>query len=168
MPEHETRRLRLVPFSLELKKVAVTDRNMLADLLGVHVPDSWPGPDLEEALPFFITEMEKRPSTSAWDGLIIHKDNKVLIGDMGFKGPPDPAGRVEIGYNIIPEYRNQGYATEMACHMIAWAWQQSSVISVTAECLDDNLGSIKVLEKAGLRRLEPEGTMLKWETRKKT
>ena len=50
--------------------------------------------------------------------------------------------------------------------MIAWAWQQPGVTAVTAECLDDNVGSIKVLEKAGMHRLPAEGNMLKWETRK--
>ncbi len=166
MLEHETRRLRLIPFSLELKRATITNKNQLAELLGVSIPTSWPGPDMAEALPFFISEMEKYPSQPAWDGLIIHKDDVVLIGDMGFKGGPDAYGRVEIGYSIIPEYRNQGYATEMACHLIAWAWQQSGVVSVVAECLDNNLGSIKVLEKVGLRRLPPDGHLLKWEIRK--
>jgi [ribosomal protein S5]-alanine N-acetyltransferase len=163
MLEHESKRLKLILFSLELKKVAIADKNKLAELLGVRISDSWPGPDLAEALPFFIAEMEKHPSEPIWDSLIIHKDDNTLIGDIGFHGPPDTSGRVEIGYSIIPEYRNQGYATEMTCHIIAWAWQQPGVTSVIAECLDDNLSSIKVLEKAGLRRVSTEGRMLRWE-----
>lgn len=166
MPIHETRRLKLIPFSLELKKATITDRDRLAELLGVRVPDSWPGPDMAEALPFFISEMETQADGAIWDGVIIHKEDGILIGDMGFKGRPDEYGRVEIGYSIIPEYRNQGYATEMICHLIAWAWQQPGVTTVVAECLDNNFGSIKVLEKAGMRRLPPEGNILKWETRK--
>ena len=55
---------------------------------------------------------------------------------------------------------------DTVCHMIAWAWQQPGVTAVTAECLDDNVGSIKVLEKAGMHRLPAEGNMLKWKTRK--
>ena len=85
---------------------------------------------------------------------------------MGFKRPPDATGRVEIGYSIIPEYCNQGYATEMACHLITWALQQAGVTSVVAECLNNNLGSIKVLEKAGMNRLAPRGEMLHWELQK--
>ncbi len=166
MPVHETRRLKLIPFSLELKKAALTDKDRLAELLGVRVPDSWPGLDMAEALPFFIAEMEKHADAPVWDGIIIHKEDNIVIGDMGFKSGPDEYGRVEIGYSIIPEYRNQGYATEMACHLIAWAWQQPGVTSVVAECLDNNLGSIKVLEKVGMRRLPPEGNLLRWEVRK--
>ena len=89
-----------------------------------------------------------------------------MIGDIGFMGGPDQEGVVEVGYSIIPEYRNQGYATEMARSLIAWAFQEKGIKLVTAECLDDNIGSIKVLEKVGMRRLEPDGNMLKWEIRK--
>jgi [ribosomal protein S5]-alanine N-acetyltransferase len=43
---------------------------------------------------------------------------------------------------------------------------KGTLIVQIAECLNDNIGSIKVLEKLGMRRLEPEGNMLKWELRK--
>jgi len=53
----------------------------------------------------------------------------------------------------------------MAHHLITWALQEQGIKVITAECLKDNLGSIKVLENVGMRRLEPEGAMLKWELR---
>ena len=166
MTEHETRRLKLIPFTLELKKAALTDKQQIATCLQVRVPENWPGPDIAEALPFLITRLEKQPYTPVWDGIIVHKEDQAIIGDMGFKGPPDETGRVEIGYSIIPEYRNQGYATEMACRLIAWALQQPGVTSVIAECLHNNLGSIKVLEKAGMQRTALDGELLKWEIQK--
>jgi RimJ/RimL family protein N-acetyltransferase len=163
MAIHETRRLKLVPFTLELKKAVLSDKHQLADLLEVRVPDTWPGPDMAEALPLFISALEQHPSTPILDGIIVHKEDQSIIGDIGFMGPPDESGRIEIGYSIIPEYRNQGYATEMACHLIAWGLSQPCVSSVVASCLDNNLGSIKVLEKVGMSRLSPDGNMLKWE-----
>lgn len=162
MATHETRRLKLVPFTLELKKAVVADKQQLTELLHVCVPDAWPGQDLAEALPLFIAAQEKQP-TPVLDGIIVHKEDQTIIGDIGFLGPPDAAGRIEIGYSIVPEYRNQGYATEMACHLIAWGLSQPCVSSVVASCLDDNFGSIKVLEKVGMRRLSRDGNMLKWE-----
>jgi len=71
-----------------------------------------------------------------------------------------------INVHIFSNYRNQGYATEMAQALIQWAFQQQGIRVVTASCLNDNIGSIKVLEKAGMSRLQPEGNMLKWELRK--
>ncbi len=166
MPELETNRLLYLPYSLELKQATLQNRLSLARLIGATVPDDWPGPDLIEALPFFIELMEQDPSGNVWDGIIIHKQDRIVIGDMGFKGGPDAAGAVEIGYSVIPAYRNQGYATEMARRLITWAFQQPAIRAVIAECLDDNAGSIKVLEKLGMRRLAHDGNMLKWEIRK--
>jgi [ribosomal protein S5]-alanine N-acetyltransferase len=166
MPKLETNRLLYLPYSLKLKKATLQNRSLLAGLIVATVPDDWPGPDLMEALPFFIGLMEQDPSGDVWDGIIIHKQDNIVIGDMGFMGGPDASGVVEIGYSIIPAYRNQGYATEMARCLITWAFQQPGIRAVIAECLDDNAGSIKVLEKLGMRRLPPDGNMLKWEIRK--
>jgi ribosomal-protein-alanine N-acetyltransferase len=162
----ETKRLQLVPFSLELKKAAINNGARLIEMLGVDVPEHWPGPDLEEALPFFIENMEKAPFEPVWDWIAIHKMDQVVIGDIGFMGGPDQDGVVEVGYSIVPEYRNQGYATEMASGLIAWAFHETGIKVVTAACLEDNIGSIKVLEHVGMRRLEPDGNMLKWEIHK--
>jgi len=162
----ETKRLQLLPFSLELKKATITEKARLAVILGVHVPDSWPGPDMTEALPFFVEALEKDPAGRVWDGIIVHKADQVAIGGIGFKEGPDETGMVEIGYAIIPEYQGQGYATEMAHRLINWAFQTQGIKVITAECLDDNIGSIRVLERIGMRRLQPEGNMLKRELRK--
>lgn len=166
MQELETQRLKLVPFSLELKKVTLTDREKLTEMLGVKIPDTWPGNDLAEALPFFIERTKQDPAGRVWDVIVIHKADQIAIGGIGFHGEPDETGMVEIGYNIIPEYEGQGYATEMARAVIAWALQRPEITRVTAECLDTNIGSIRVLEKVGMSRLPPEGEMLRWEIRK--
>ena len=162
----ETPRLKLLPFTLELKQVTLSERARLPELLGVAVPDAWPGADLLEALPHFIEAMEQEPTRQVWDGIILHKADQVAIGGIGFHGPPDEAGRVEIGYNIIPDYEGQGYATEMARRVIDWAFQTPGIQVITAECLDDNIGSIRVLEIVGMCRLAAEGNKLKWELQK--
>src|SRR3569833_283951 len=111
--------------------------------------------------------MEKQPSLCEWSGLIVHKSDHALMGDMGFKSSgPDEDGMLEFGYSIAPAYRGHGYATEMATGLVAWALEQPGVTQVTAECLPDNIGSIRVLEKTGLQQLAPDGDMLKWEIRK--
>ena len=162
----ETQRLKLLPYTLELKKATLTDRTRLAETLGVTIPEAWPGADLLEALPYFIQAMQKDPQGLVWDGIIIHKADQTAIGAIGFHGAPDESGRIEIGYNIIPAYEGQGYATEMARRIIDWAFQTPGIQIITAECLNDNIGSIRVLEKIGMHRLPPEGNILKWEIRK--
>jgi ribosomal-protein-alanine N-acetyltransferase len=165
LPRLETKRLQLIPFTLDLKKAAMNDRARLVEMLGVYVPEHWPEPDMAEALPFFIENMEKAPSEPPWDWIAIHRVDQGVIGGIGFMGGPDKDGIVEVGYDVVPEYRKQGYATEMAHGLIVWAFQEAGIKGVTASCLDDNIGSIKVLENVGMRRLEPDGNMLKWEIR---
>ena len=162
----ETRRLKLLPFTLELKKVTLTERARLPEMLGIAIPDAWPGAGLQEALPFFIETTEKDPMGRVWDGIIIHKADQIAIGGVGFHGPPDEAGRVEIGYNIIPAYEGQGYATEMVRQVIDWAFQTPGIETITAECRDDNISSIRVLEKVGMHRIAAQGNMIKWELQK--
>jgi [ribosomal protein S5]-alanine N-acetyltransferase len=166
MPIIETRRLQLIPFSLELKKAAINDRARLIEMLGVNVPEGWPEPDLAEALPFFVENMEKAPNEPPWDWIAIHTLDQAVIGGIGFMGGPDQDGVVEVGYDIVPAYRLQGYATEMARSVIEWAFQSKGIKVVTAASLNDNVGSIKVLEKLGMHQVEPDGNMLKWEIRK--
>lgn len=159
----ETKHLQLVPFSLELIKATLVGKSKLGELLAVAVPDSWPGDDFAEVLPALVAQMEAEASEFVWNWLIVHKQDRAIVGDVGFMGGP-AEGKAEIGYSIVAEYRNRGYATEAALYLIHWALQQREIRLVTAQCLHDNLGSIKVLEKVGMQRLEADGQMLQWET----
>ena len=170
MPSHsdqlfETKRLQLVPFTLTLMRALLAGKDELSEQLGVEIPASWPGSDLADALPSFIARLEQAANDFAWDWLILQKKERVLIGGAGFMGGPKD-GIAEIGYSIVPEYRNRGYATEAALYLIHWALQRRDILRVTARCLDDNVSSIKVLEKVGMHRLTPEGNILQWEARR--
>ena len=69
----ETQRLKLLPFTLELKRATLAERARLAEMLEVEIPDAWPGADMLEALPFFIEVMKQDPMGLVWDGIILHK-----------------------------------------------------------------------------------------------
>jgi RimJ/RimL family protein N-acetyltransferase len=158
----ETQRLKMLPFTLDAMKAAtLASKEPLEAILGATVPASWPGPDLADALPIFAARLEKDPT--AWSGLIIHKADQILIGDMGMMGGPDDQGMVEIGYSIIPEYRNQGYASEMAHALVQWAIQEPSIKVISAKTLKDNAPSIKVITRAGLHCVGEQDEWLLWE-----
>jgi [ribosomal protein S5]-alanine N-acetyltransferase len=157
----ETSRLRLLPLDLKRARAALMGRAELARLIGAQVPEAWPNDAFSEALPVIAKFLEGDPTYAAWTRLVVHQVDRILIGEVGFKSKPDRAGKVEIGYGIVPAYRRRGYASEAAEALIAWAFAQG-VRRVTAECLADNLGSIRVLGKLGMRRLERSGDMLYW------
>jgi ribosomal-protein-alanine N-acetyltransferase len=132
-------------------------------MLEAGVPDEWPNPDLAEVLPLFEARRAQDPATADWAYLIVHKADRLLIGDIGFKGLPDEHGTVEIGYGIIPTYRLHGYATEAARALIAWASNQPSVRRITAECEATNAASMRVLQKLGMSQSSRHGSILQWE-----
>jgi ribosomal-protein-alanine N-acetyltransferase len=132
-------------------------------MLEAGVPDAWPNPELEEVLPLFEAQRETEPATADWAYLIVHRADRLLIGDLGFKGLPDARGSVEIGYGIIPSYRGQGYATEATRALIGWASNQPGVRIITAECESTNAASVRVLQKLGLQRCGQDGNLLLWE-----
>src|SRR5688500_6745383 len=114
-------------------------------------------------MPMVVEGRRKDPFSAEWMRLIAHTADRTVIGDIGFIEPPDAEGNVEFGYSIVPEYRGKGYATEAARAIIEWAFKQLGVKRVTADCLNDNYASIRVLEKAGMRQIEPQGDLLRWE-----
>lgn len=58
----------------------------------------------------------------------------------------------ELGFVIAKQYWNQGYMTEAVDALTRWALAQENIYRVWAACDLDNIGSTKVLEKAGMQR----------------
>ena len=44
-----------------------------------------------------------------------------VIGSIGFHGPPDHNGRLELGCRIHPAHRGRGYAAEAMTALVDWA-----------------------------------------------
>jgi len=54
-----------------------------------------------------------------------------------------------IGYVVVPEYRRQGYATAILRQALQIARQKLGLTRVLLTCDDDNVGSIRTIEKNG-------------------
>ena len=54
-----------------------------------------------------------------------------------------------IGYVVVPEYRRRGYATEILRQALQFARLQLGLERVLVTCDDDNVGSIRTIEKNG-------------------
>ncbi len=163
-----TPRLALISLTLEMVRATLQGKAVLAERLGLRVPDEWPGPDFEDILLLIEMELERDPERSVWERTIVHTADRILIGGIGCKGRPDHTGMVEIGYNIVPAYQRQGYASEAARGLVEWLWEQPDVRRITADCRPDNAGSIRVLEGLGMVRVASasDDALLHWELRR--
>jgi RimJ/RimL family protein N-acetyltransferase len=82
---------------------------------------------------------------------IILRETGEVIGDIGFHGPPDVAGTVEIGYGIVEQYRGRGLAGESAVAICGLAWPQPEITRIIAQTQEGNAASAGVLRHAGFR-----------------
>jgi len=82
----------------------------------------------------------------------------VVVGDVGFHGPPSPELAVEIGYSVVPGWRGRGVASRACALILQQAWQDGADI-VVAETDADNVVSQAVLLRNGFQR-RPDGVFL--------
>jgi [ribosomal protein S5]-alanine N-acetyltransferase len=155
-----TERLVLVALTAGLARAALENRAGLGRMLGARVPETWPGADFARMLPRIAQGSEE---TSEPTRLIVHAADETLIGETGFHGPPDGSGTVEVGYSIVPAYRGRGFASEATRALIRHALARPDIRRVTAECFEDNVASLRVLEKLGMRRVGSAGGTLRFE-----
>ena len=71
-----------------------------------------------------------------------------FAAEAGFR-----SGDVELGYRLRKAVWGKGYATEGSLALVDRAFKDPAVSSVVATALNGNVASIRVMEKAGLRRV---------------
>ncbi len=157
MPVIHTPRLVLVPATVDALRAELEGRAAFARVIGATVPEDWP-PELydEGAIRWSLGALERDPGFANWGLYYIvlptrspESDDSIVIGTGGIKGPPNPAGLVEIGYAILPAWRRRGYAREAADGWLAWAFSDPRVTRVVAHTLPELTASIGVLRSAG-------------------
>lgn len=156
-----TQRLKLVPLSREAVIAALDDRTKFAEL--VAPPNSqWPLPDMHDLLRLVRSMLEHSPEVHPYLAVIVLLNENQVIGDIGFHTAP-VAGQVEIGYSVVPDFRNQGIAVEAVVAFSEWGFKNCDLERIQARCEPDNLASQRVLEKAGYKPRVSEHSMLNFE-----
>ncbi|HEY0615208.1 MAG TPA: GNAT family N-acetyltransferase [Candidatus Elarobacter sp.] len=149
-----TKRLRLIPATLQTLAAEEHARDRLSVLLGADVPADWPPPlNDDESLQFFISRLTAEPDAIGWVAWYFVRDEPgvppVVIGNGGFKGQPSDDGVVEVGYSLFPQFQRRGYATEAVGELIDWAFGDERVRTVIAETLPDSAASMALLRRLG-------------------
>lgn len=161
-------KLRLINCSPEILESILAGDEELSETLNVNIAENWTTFG-DEVFRQALLQIEKDPMSQKWQTyLAILIENNTLIGNGGFKGPPDENSTVEIGYEIAKAYQENGYGTEMAIQLVNKAFRDVSVIRIIAHTLEKNNNSTAILKKCGFKsagKLEdPEdGWVYLWE-----
>jgi RimJ/RimL family protein N-acetyltransferase len=77
-----------------------------------------------------------------------------LLGDVGLSPADGEPGVIKVGYTIAPAFQERGYATEAVGALAAYAFDRLGAEVVRAYASAENLPSIRVAEKVGMRLVE--------------
>lgn len=77
-----------------------------------------------------------------------------LIGDVGLSPAEGEPGVIKVGYTMAPAFQGHGYATEAVAALVAYAFDTLGAEVVRAYASADNISSIRVAEKVGMRLVE--------------
>jgi len=144
-------RLDLVPMSLELMEALLSgDLESAQKRVGYRIPSDWPQP-LESVLRFRIPLARSHPDAVPLLllAMVLSADPEVVVGRLGFHGPVDDDGMLEIGYEVFPAHRRQGFAREAVVAMLRWAQRDPSVLRFRASISPENAPSRNLVTGLG-------------------
>jgi ribosomal-protein-alanine N-acetyltransferase len=85
---------------------------------------------------------------------IVESASRRLIGSVKLKGPPTPAGNVEIGWGVVTDARGLGFAAEACKVVLDWSFGHEQVRRVVATIPSQNLASQRLAQRLGMRLSE--------------
>jgi ribosomal-protein-alanine N-acetyltransferase len=119
--------------------------------IGAQVP-AWLADELAGALAIWLARWASDPSAAEWMAramVLPMADGRRVVGSVGFHGPPDDQGRLEVGYSVDPPYRRKGFAREAVTAMFDWAHEQHGVTRFVASISPTNEPSLALARQFG-------------------
>ena len=160
------RQVCLVAATEQLLNALNDSRTLFGELLGSSVPDGWP--EFPEAIGLTLEHLRTASDADrSWSmQFFVDPATGRLLGSGGFAAPP--SGRtVEIGYEIAPAFRGQGFGAAAARALIDSAVASGEVDHVVAHTLPGPNPSTGVLVSLGFEHIDdhedPEiGVVWEW------
>jgi ribosomal-protein-alanine N-acetyltransferase len=111
---------------------------------------SWPAhATIEDTREFlsYVLELYRRGEVAPW-GVVC--EGKV-VGTCGFLDWYPRGSRAEIGYALSSKYWGRGLMTEAVGEVISFGFRAMRLNRIQGRCEVENIASIRVMEKAGMR-----------------
>ena len=162
----KTERLVLHPLTAENLNTARKNLPAVARSLGVtsgHV-GFWESMTKKRIYSAKLDIIDKFPNAWLLSTTWLITANGEVVGEAGFKGPPDRNDAIEIGYSMRENFRNRGYMTEAVDALTRFAFDQTGLYvgAVTALTLPENVASHSVLIKNGFVKQPSFGKYWFW------
>lgn len=135
-----------------------------SDLEAIHELHSLPETDryntlgipenLQATEKLMIPQIAENQTSSPSNYLFVIEeiDTQRFIGLLGMKLGTEKYKRAEIWYKLHKDFWGKGYATEAVKKILEFGFKTLHLHRITAGCATENIGSFKVLEKAGMVR----------------
>jgi RimJ/RimL family protein N-acetyltransferase len=139
---------------LTIRRFQAADAPALAAYRGlpaVAIYQSWDSFTLTDATALIKQMITLHsPTTGEWfQFAVVLRESNTLIGDLATHLQPQQA---EIGFSFDPQFWGQGLANEAVRALLAYAFSDLALHRVYASTDPRNSGSIKLLERLGMRR----------------
>jgi ribosomal-protein-alanine N-acetyltransferase len=120
--------------------------------VGVPYPAGWPAEDRH------VLDLRSRQIREGDDHrwllrAMVTRGHPAMVGRIGFHGPPDADGVVEIGYKVDAAHRRRGFGLEAAGRLIEAAERLARVSAVRASIAPENEPSLRIAERLGFRQI---------------
>jgi RimJ/RimL family protein N-acetyltransferase len=153
-PQLETTRLVLRRTHMQdapLITALLQDREIAGNVLSI------PYPYAESDALAYLEKLKPQPEEEDpnYNFAIVRREGKILMGICGIH-KNDQHNHAWIGYWLGKAYWGQNFTSEAVGRLIQFGFEELGLNRIYAECLISNIGSVRVMEKNGMRR---EGTL---------
>lgn len=112
-------------------------------------------PDQTRAWIHDIMLHNRTAARTSHNSIILEAETQSVIGWVGIGKPSHPEyGDLDFGYALRHDHWGRGYMTEVVTGLLDFAFASLDGSVVYAECETANTGSYRVMEKAGMTRIE--------------
>ena len=145
---------------LILRRFTMDDVDNLVELDGdpqvmFHITGGLPTSREEietDYLPAYLDYYRRYPGYGFW--AVVEKRSGDFVGWFHFRPEPGhPSDEPELGYRLRKPFWGVGYATEGSAALIDRGFAEFGVRRVVASAMAVNIGSWRVMEKCGMRRI---------------
>jgi len=80
---------------------------------------------------------------------LAEKNTDKMIGSVGVSGINRNHGRIELSYDLAPQYWNRGIMTKATLAVVKYVFETMHINRIEAFALPENKASARMLEKCG-------------------